>query len=72
MILSYVRGLRLIQGQSLVLKGMALRRGEDGYIKVPQFGNVRIEDDVEVGANVTIDRGATGSTLIKEGLRLII
>src|SRR3972149_5954182 len=35
------------------------------YHKVPQIGNVVIEDDVELGANVTIDRAALGSTIIK-------
>jgi UDP-3-O-[3-hydroxymyristoyl] glucosamine N-acyltransferase len=37
---------------------------------VPQIGNVIIEDDVEVGANATIDRATIGSTLIKRGAKL--
>lgn len=40
------------------------------FKKVPQIGNVIIEDDVEVGANVTIDRATIGSTLIKSGAKL--
>jgi len=40
------------------------------HLKVPQIGNVIIEDDVEVGANVTIDRGALGSTLIGRGTKI--
>ncbi len=38
--------------------------------KVPQRGNVRIEDDVEIGANVTIDRATFGCTLIKRGTKI--
>jgi len=43
----------------------------DGSLKkVPQIGNVIIEDGVEIGANTTIDRGTIGSTLIKSGVKL--
>ena len=38
--------------------------------KVPQVGNVVVEDDVEIGANVTIDRATTGSTLVKRGSKI--
>lgn len=38
--------------------------------KVPQVGNVLIEDDVEIGANVTIDRATTGSTVVKCGTKI--
>ena len=50
--------------------------GSDGYgyvlddgihRKVPQIGNVIIGDDVEIGANVAVDRGALGSTVIGKG-----
>ena len=40
------------------------------YHKIPQIGNVVIEDDVEIGANVTVDRAAIGSTLIKRGAKI--
>lgn len=40
------------------------------YHKIPQIGNVVIEDDVELGANVTIDRAAMGSTIIKRGSKI--
>lgn len=40
------------------------------YKKVPQIGNVVIEDDVEIGANTTIDRATIGSTIIKAGAKL--
>ena len=44
---------------------------EDGrFQKVPQLGNVIIEDDVEIGANTTIDRATIGSTIIRKGVKL--
>ncbi|MGD0614134.1 MAG: UDP-3-O-(3-hydroxymyristoyl)glucosamine N-acyltransferase [Verrucomicrobiota bacterium] len=44
---------------------------DDGiHRKVPQIGNVIIQDDVEIGANVTIDRGALGPTLIGKGSKI--
>lgn len=41
-----------------------------GYKKVPQLGNVIIEDYVEVGSNTTIDRATMGSTVIRKGVKL--
>ena len=43
---------------------------DGSYQKVPQLGNVLIEDDVEIGANTTIDRATIGSTIIKKGVKL--
>ncbi len=40
------------------------------YKKVPQLGNVIIEDDVEIGANTTIDRATMGATTIRRGVKL--
>lgn len=40
------------------------------HIKVPQIGKVVIEDEVEIGANVTIDRATAGVTLIKRGTKI--
>ncbi|MGE5806935.1 MAG: UDP-3-O-(3-hydroxymyristoyl)glucosamine N-acyltransferase [Ignavibacteria bacterium] len=40
------------------------------FYKIPQIGNVIIEDDVEIGANSTIDRAAIGSTVIKRGVKI--
>lgn len=40
------------------------------WIKVPQLGSVRIGDNVEIGANTTIDRGAIEDTIIEEGVKL--
>lgn len=42
----------------------------DIYKKIPQLGNVIIEDDVEVGANTTIDRAVMDSTIIRKGVKL--
>ena len=44
--------------------------GEGQYRKVPQVGNVLIEDDVEIGSNTTVDRATMGSTLIRRGVKL--
>ena len=43
---------------------------DGSYEKVPQIGNVVIEDDVEIGSNVSIDRAALGSTIIKKGTKI--
>ena len=40
------------------------------WIKIPQIGGVRIGDDVEIGANTTIDRGALDDTVLEEGVKL--
>ncbi len=40
------------------------------WAKVPQVGSVRIGDDVEIGANTTVDRGAIGDTIIENGVKL--
>ncbi len=40
------------------------------WIKIPQIGRVIIEDDVDIGANTTVDRGALDDTIIKEGVKL--
>ncbi len=45
-------------------------QADGSFIKVPQIGNVVIEDNVEIGSNTTIDRATIGSTLIKSGAKL--
>ncbi|MEX8547607.1 MAG: UDP-3-O-(3-hydroxymyristoyl)glucosamine N-acyltransferase [Mucilaginibacter sp.] len=45
-------------------------QADGSYQKVSQIGNVIIEDDVEVGANTTIDRATMGSTIIRKGVKL--
>lgn len=48
--------------------GFANERGR--WIKIPQTGGVRIGNDVEIGANTTIDRGALDDTVIEDGVKL--
>ena len=48
--------------------GFAIDRG--GHVTIPQLGRVLIEDDVEIGANTTIDRGSGPDTVIGQGCRL--
>jgi len=43
---------------------------ENNYQKVPQIGNVILEDHVEIGANTCVDRATLGSTIIKKGVKL--
>lgn len=50
--------------------GFGLANDNGVWIKVPQLGNVRIGDDVEIGANTTIDCGALEDTLIEDGVKL--
>ena len=45
-------------------------KADGSYQKIPQLGNVIIEDDVEIGSNTTIDRATIGSTIIKKGVRI--
>lgn len=45
-------------------------QSENEYMKIPQLGNVTLEDHVEIGANVTIDRATMGSTIIRTGVKL--
>lgn len=51
--------------------GFGFAPGEDGsYTKIPQTGNVIIENDVEIGAGTTIDRATLGSTIIRRGAKI--
>lgn len=50
--------------------GFGNARTAEGWLKVPQLGGVRIGDDVEIGSNTTVDRGAIGHTVIANGVRL--
>lgn len=50
--------------------GFGFAPGGDSYQKIPQIGNVIIEDDVEIGSNVSIDRATIGSTIIHKGVKL--
>ena len=50
--------------------GFGIAEDEGRWVKIPQIGAVRIGDDVEIGANTTIDRGAIEDTVIEEGVKL--
>jgi UDP-3-O-[3-hydroxymyristoyl] glucosamine N-acyltransferase len=50
--------------------GFGFVPGRDGHTKIPQLGTVVIEDDVEVGANCAIDRGALGETRVGRGVKM--
>lgn len=57
-------------GAVLGADGFGFAPGPNGYEKIPQIGIVTIEDNVEIGANTTIDRATMGSTLVKQGVKL--
>ena len=50
--------------------GFGLARDKGVWIKIPQIGSVQVGDDVEIGANTTIDRGAIKDTIIENGVKL--
>lgn len=50
--------------------GFGFQPTKEGYRKIPQLGNVVLEDHVEIGSNCSIDRGTIGSTLIGEGTKI--
>ncbi len=50
--------------------GFGFAPAGEKYLKIPQIGNVVIEDDVEIGANTTIDRAALGTTHIRRGAKI--
>lgn len=50
--------------------GFGFEGGAAGHLKIPQIGRVILQDDVEIGANTTVDRGALGDTVIGEGTKI--
>ena len=50
--------------------GFGIAQGPSGWSKVPQVGGVEIGDDVEIGANTTVDRGAIDNTVIANGVKI--
>ncbi len=67
-----VIGARVIihSGAVIGADGFGLAREDGRWLKIPQIGRVLIGDDVEIGANTTIDRGALEDTVIEEGVKL--
>lgn len=67
----------IIGQRAIIHSGVVI--GSDGFgfandngvwLKIPQLGNVEIGNDVEIGANTTVDRGALGNTVIEDGVKL--
>ncbi len=67
-----VIGDNLIAHSGVVIgaDGFGIAMDEGRWIKIPQIGRVVIGNDVEIGANTTIDRGALDDTVIEEGVKL--
>ncbi len=68
----------MVIGKRVILHGGVVV-GSDGFgyvkegkknLKIPQVGKVEIEDDVEIGSNTSIDRGALGNTIIRRGVKI--
>ena len=63
--------VNVLAGTVIGSDGFGFAPQPDGtFIKIPQLGNVIIEDNVDIGANATIDRATVGSTIIKSGAKL--
>jgi UDP-3-O-[3-hydroxymyristoyl] glucosamine N-acyltransferase len=67
-----VLGKRVVVHAGAVIgaDGFGIAPDDGRWVKIPQIGGVRIGDDVEIGANTTIDRGALDDTVIEEGVKL--
>jgi len=65
-------GDRVVLHAGVVLgsDGFGYVREDDGYVQFPQLGKIRLEDDVDVGANSTLDRGSLGRTLVEQGAKI--
>ncbi len=64
------KGCQIHSGARIGERGFGFATGPEGFVDMPQLGRVIVEDRVEVGANSTIDRGATGDTVIGAGTRI--
>lgn len=61
----------LIQpGAVIGREGFGFAKDGERWVRIPQLGGVRLGDDVEIGANTTVDRGALEDTLIADGVKL--
>jgi UDP-3-O-[3-hydroxymyristoyl] glucosamine N-acyltransferase len=61
----------IIHGGTVIgADGFGYVQHEGRHHKIPQLGGVTIEDDVEIGANVTVDRATLGRTIIKQGTKI--
>jgi UDP-3-O-[3-hydroxymyristoyl] glucosamine N-acyltransferase len=64
------KGAILHSGAVIGSDGFGLAREDGRWLKIPQIGRVIIGDDVEIGANTTVDRGALDDTVIEDGVKL--
>lgn len=62
--------VRLHSGARVGIDGFGYTAGPEGAVKIPQVGRCLIGDDVEIGANTTIDRGSLGDTVVGEGTKI--
>lgn len=62
--------VRLQPGVVIGARGFGLAMTDNGWAEVPQLGSVRIGDDVEIGANSCVDRGAIDDTVIANGVKI--
>jgi UDP-3-O-[3-hydroxymyristoyl] glucosamine N-acyltransferase len=62
--------VRIFAGARIGEDGFGFAPDPSGHIKVPQLGRVIVGDDVEIGANSTIDRGSGPDTVIGDGCRI--
>ena len=60
----------ILPGAQIGQPGFGFASGARGHVKIPQIGRVIIQDDVEIGAGTTVDRGALGDTVIGEGTKI--
>ena len=63
-------GVILQAGAVIGSDGFGYAWSGQGYLKIPQVGRVILEEDVEIGANSCVDRGAIGDTVIERGVKL--
>jgi UDP-3-O-[3-hydroxymyristoyl] glucosamine N-acyltransferase len=62
--------LLILPGAQIGQPGFGFASSAQGHVKIPQLGRVIVQDRVEIGACVTIDRGALGDTIIGEGTKI--
>lgn len=62
--------VRIYTGVRLGVDGFGYTPGADGLTRIPQVGRCIVHDDVEIGANSTVDRGALGDTVIGRGTKI--
>ncbi len=68
--ISIGNGVIIHSGARLGADGFGFYQSKDGWLKIPQIGRIVVEDNVEIGANTTIDRATIGETRIGRGTKL--